>query len=498
MSLLAVDLGSSSSKAIVFDNAGAVLGGSTVEYQPAVVRGAHAEIDPEHFWTAFRQAVRAASQAAPHDPVQALAISSHGETFVPVDAHNRPLGPAILNYDTRAQAQTEELDKLLGRRRIFEITGLILHPMYPIAKIRWLSREQPETFRAAARFASIADWILVRLGGRPCIDYSLASRFLGLDVRRRTWSDELLSAGNLRAGQLAEPVQAGTVAGSLSHEAAREMSIPAGALLVAGGHDQPCAGLGMGVCRPGMASASMGTYECLLVSSGAPGLGEAAYLSALNSYCHVVPEQYVTIAYFPSGIMLKWFCDLLYPDREPRYDELEARTSAGPSGVLVSGNLIGSCNPDFDPLATGAISGLRASTGRHAIYKGIIEGQACEVQRMVEFLEAAVGPFPAIRVTGGGSRSCLGLQLRAALSGRRLERMRVQEAGCLGAAILAGVAAGVFADYNQAVRDLVSVSDSIEPEAGMAEEYRTQVGAWRAFCRALEPVRKVAAGHEGS
>jgi xylulokinase len=475
-----------------------VLGSSTVEYQPPVVRGTHAEIDAEHFWTAFRQAVRGATQAALQDPVQALAISSHGETFVPVDAANNPLGPAILNYDTRAQAQSEELDKRLGRRRILDITGIILHPMYPIPKILWLSREQPEIFRGAARFASIADWILVRLGGRPCIDYSLASRFMGLDVRRRAWSDELLGAGNLRPGQLAEPVQAGAVAGRVSSDAAREMGLPAGALLVVGGHDQPCSGLGMGVCRPGMASASLGTYECLLASSASPGLGEAAYSTSLNSYCHVVPEQYVTLAYFPSGIMLKWFCDLLYPDREPRFDELEAGMPAGPSGILVSGNLIGSCNPDFDPLASGAISGLRASTGRHAIYKGILEFQACEVQRMVEFLEAAVGPFPSIRVTGGGSRSRLGLPLRAALSGRRLEKMRVQEAGCLGAAILAGVAAGVFTDCDQAVRDLVSVADTVEPDPGIAAEYRNQVRAWRAFCRALEPVRKVAAATDGS
>jgi xylulokinase len=156
---------------------------------------------------------------------------------------------------------------------------------------------------------------------------------------------------------------------------------------------------------------SIGTYECLLAASNAPSPNERALDASLNSYCHVVPGKFVTLAYFPSGIMVKWFHDLLYrngtgevgfaanaeDDLEDRhYASLEAHIREGPTGLCITPHLIGSCNPEFNPRARGLISGLHAGTDRSQIYKGILEGLACELSIVTEALAEAVGDLADI------------------------------------------------------------------------------------------------------
>ncbi len=143
------------------------------------------------------------------------------------------------------------------------------------------------------------------------MDYSLASRFLAFDVRHKTWSDEIFSACDLEVDRFPKPVPAGTVAGQLTGQVAIDLGLPSGTAVVLGGHDQPCAALGMGVIEPGRVSASLGTYECLLAASRETVITETAFAANLNTYCHVVPDRYVTLAYFPAGIMLEWFLHLL-------------------------------------------------------------------------------------------------------------------------------------------------------------------------------------------
>jgi xylulokinase len=248
----------------------------------------------------------------------------------------------------------------------------------------------------------------------------------------------------------------------------------------------------------------MGTYECLLAASDQPNLTDAALAASLNSYCHVVPNKFVTLAYFPSGIMIKWFHDLLYGEvcgesvlaevEDPsdveslRYATLEREVPAGRTGLYITPNLIGTCNPDFNPHARGIISGLGPNTTRSQIYKGILEGLACEMSQMTDILESAVGEFRDVYVTGGGARSALGLQLRAALSGRRLHVMECPEAVCLGGAILAGVASGEYGSLQEAVEAVVRDVSVVLPDDAIAASYGQQAKQYRRLCSALSAI----------
>jgi xylulokinase len=490
MSLLAIDIGSSRCKAVVFALTGEILRQHACAYTPEFPAPSHAEIDPERFW----QAVCYSSQAASNnlcDPVRALCLSSHGETFVAVNARNEAIAPAILNQDNRATEETVWLERTFGRKRLFEITGLVAHPMYPLPKFLWLRKRRPDVFASSVRFLSVIGYVLSRLGLPAYIDYSLASRYLAFDIRQRRWSDEILTATNINAECLPIPIPAGTIVGTLGGSAASQLGLSPGTKVVTGGHDQPCGALGVGAISSGRVADSMGTYECLLAASDQPSLTDAALAASLNSYCHVVPDKFVTLSYFPSGIMIKWFHDLLYGEGElaevtdPFYAEslhyatLEREAPAGPTGLCITPNLIGTCNPDFNPHARGIISGLSPNTSRSEIYKGILEGLACELSQMTDILANAVGEFRDVYVTGGGSRSALGLQLRTALSGRHLHVMACPEAVCLGGAILAGVACGEYGSLREAVDLVVREVSLISPDPAIAAAYAQQVKQYR-------------------
>src|SRR5271170_2202254 len=401
MSLLAIDIGSSRCKAVVFTSTGKILAQRTCGYTPESPAPSQAEINAERFLQAVCQCSQAVSRNL-SDPVRALCLSSHGETFVPVNGRNEAIAPAVLNQDNRATEETVQLERLFGRKRLFEITGLVAHPMYPVPKILWLRRRQPEMFASSVRFLSVIGYLLSRLGLPAYIDYSLASRYLAFDIRRRQWSQEILAATEINAECLPVAVPAGTIAGKLDAAAASQLGLSPGTIVVMGGHDQPSGALGVGAIDASRVADSIGTYECLTAASDQPSLTDAALAASLNSYCHVVPHKFVTLAYFPSGIMIKWFHDLLYGEMygemygesviaeggDPsdveslHYAALERDATAGPTGLCITPNLIGTCNPDFNPHARGIISGLGPNTTRSQIYKGILEGLACEMSQM--------------------------------------------------------------------------------------------------------------------
>src|SRR5258708_13910948 len=168
----------------------------------------------------------------------------------------------------------------------------------------------------------------------------------------------------------------------------------------------------------------------MLAGSDATCLTEAALAASINSYCHVVPDKLGPIAYFPSGIMVKWLHDLLYSNgsghtefiaeniEADRYVSLEANGPEGPTGLCITPHLIGTCNPEFNPHARGVIAGLNPGTTRSQLYKGILEGLACELSLVTEVLAEGAGDFEDIYVTRGGSPSALGMPLRRALTGR--------------------------------------------------------------------------------
>jgi xylulokinase len=496
VSLLGVDIGSSSIKAAVFSVRGNTLAAASRAYQTVSPGPSMTEVDPEELWLATAGAIREAAALAAADPVQALCISSHGETFVPVNRAGEPVGHTVMNSDGRATDEAAQLERELGRERLYRLAGAMAHPMYPLPKFRWLASHAPEVMRAATRYLGPGEYMLQRMGLPPLTDYSLACRWMLFDVHYRRWSAELLSAAGLKADMLPEVVQAGTLAGRLSAGVAGSLGLAAGTAVAVGGHDQPCSALGAGAITPGIVSDSAGTYECLSTASPEPCLGPASLSASLNSYCHVVPSTYITLAFFPSGIVVRWFLERLAEAESARaaaagvdpHAWFEARVPAGPSGLCITPHLIGACNPYWNPRATLAAVGFTASADLFHFYKGILEGLACEFALNASALREATADFSRVRISGGGAGSPLGLRLRAALSGMTLETLTNPDGVCLGAAILAGTAAGIFRDARDGVQQAVSIAGVHAPETELARTYSGQAERYRRLYPALAPV----------
>lgn len=486
---------------MAFSEDGRALAQMTSSYPPLQTpRPAWAEIPAESFWQALRTVTQAIASETQSDPVEVLAISSHGESIVPVDSRSRALAPAILNMDNRATDEANAISAAFQPRRMYDITGLTVHPMYPLAKMLWMREHEADVFAKTVRFLAVPTYLLTRLGLPAYVDYSLASRFLAFDVRSKNWSAEILGTFKLSPEQLPQPVAAGTVAGELSSTAAAQLGLPNRTMVVVGGHDQPCGALGCGVIQPGRVSASLGTYECLVAASREPASSDRALAANLNSYCHVVPDRYVTLAYFPAGIMLEWFLRLLCAPKEITAGDvgdlcrtLESNCSQDPSGLLITPHLLGTCNPDFDPQASGVISGIRSGTSRADIYKGVLEGIACEFANSSNLLQEATGAFTEIYVSGGGTLSPLGLQLRAALSDCELHLTDCPDTVCLGTAILGGLAAGKYACFCEATEQLVRVSRTVDPDTDLAKRYETYKRRYRSLYLSLASLRRLQA-----
>ena len=498
MSVLAVDMGSSSCKAVAFSDEGLILAQNSRPYAPQYSHPSRAEIRPDAFWEALCAVTRRTATDLQPDSPRYLCISSHGETFVPVDGRQQPVGPAILNIDNRAVEQTRWLCEALGRRRIFDISGLVPHPMYPLPKMMWLRENSQDTYAASNRFLALPSFLLSRLGLPAYVDYSLASRYLAFDVTQRCWSDEILGACGFISDQLPVAVPAGTIAGELSEKAASDLGLIAGTLVIVGGHDQPCGALGMGVLEAGRVSASLGTYECLVSASTSPAINDTAFNANLNTYCHVVPERFVTLAYFPAGIMLEWLSRILASSSEAGrdtgfFEKLECEVAEGPTGLSVMPHLPGSSTPDFNPFATGVISGIRTTTSRADLYKGILEGIACEFADATQLLEQAVGPINEIHLSGGGCHSQLGLRLRASISGHPVHRAQCSEAVCLGTGILCAVGAGIHQGFREAIGHFVKDAEHIAPEPSLISAYRPYLEQHRLLYACLAELRDVQA-----
>ena len=483
MSFLSIDVGSSRCKAAIFSSSGEMQAMRSAAYAPHCPRPGFAELEASTFLNVVTAMAKELARIPASEAIQAVCFSSHGETVIPVSAAGQALGAAILNIDVRAASEAAWVEDEIGRRQLFMLTGHTSHAMYTIPKLLWLRSHAPEIFHAASSFQSVTSFLLLQLGLPPLVDYSHAARFMAFDVNQKIWSTDLLGLVGLSPQALPLPVQAGTVAGRLDSTAATMLGVTAGTPVVVGGHDQVIGAIGLGVIQAGRAAGSLGTYECITVASDHLLLNDAAMQSSLNSYPGAVPGRFVTIAYFPGGIMMQWLGNLLHEpgmgEEEYHLGDLESAAPAGPTGLLITPHLIGSCNPEFDAQARAAISGLTFESTRAHLYKGILEGIAAELAIVTECLENAGSTFCDINVFGGGIRSSLGLRLRAAFTHKRLHIMSCQESVCLGGAMLASVAVGIHSDLESAAQAMVREQECVPDDPLLAEQYRPQIKSYR-------------------
>lgn len=486
MSSIGLDIGTTGCKAIVFSHQGAILGQSSREYGIRAPQPGWAEQDAEEVWSlawsALRDAVAMARAAqAPGDSPVALALSCQGEAVMPVDEGGNALRPAILGMDTRTTEQNDFLRRQFGAENLFERSGMPVHTINTLPKLLWLQQHEPALWRSAHQFLLYEDFFLRRLGGEAVVSRCLASRTQMMDIRTGMWAEDLLRECDIEPHRLARlGPERGGAAGWLRLELARELGIQSEVALVCGGHDQACAALGSGVTKPGLAMVSTGTAEVVEVAMSTPALNSALRKGNISVYRHVVPDLFLAMTLNHSGgLLLRWFRDTLGAQemQEARdtgrdaYDLLLAGAPDGPTPLMVLPHFSGSGTPWLDTESKGALLGLTFATDRPTLAKAILEGLTFELRINLDLLRDAGIPIDTLHAVGGGARSPLWLQLKADICRIPLRKPLVTEAACLGAALAAGVGAGVYADFDDAVASAVAWQSRVEPDQESAAAY---------------------------
>ncbi|GAB4540905.1 MAG: xylulokinase [Anaerolineae bacterium] len=489
MSLIGLDIGTTGCKAIVFNKEGRILGQAAREYSILTPHPNWAEQDAEQVWRLAWDALREAVSPAGDDPPQALALSCQGEAVIPVDGDGRALRPAILGMDTRTGAENEWLAERFGAEELFNRTGMPLHTINTLPKLLWLQRNEPEIWKTAQQFLLYEDFFLRRMGGKATISHCLASRTQMYDLTRGDWADDILANCGIRRERLAALApQRGGVVGTLSQELGGELGLSREVLLVSGGHDQACAACGSGVVEAGLAMVSTGTAEVVEVAMDTPALDERLRQGNISVYRHVVPGLYLAMTLNHSGgLLLRWFRDTVCQweleqaraSGQDAYHLILADAPAQTTGLMVLPHFSGSGTPWLDTSSKGAILGLSFATTRPILAKAILEGLTFELRINLDLLREAGVTINELHAVGGGARSPLWLQLKADICQTPLRVPQVTEAACLGAALLAGVAAGVYPDLATAVARTVHLEKRVEPQPDSVSAYNERYQLYR-------------------
>jgi len=495
MSLLGIDVGTTGAKAIVFGLDGAALGQGYREYPHIFPRPGWVEMDSDEVWSATQEAIaEAVSRAGRRDQVKALAVSSQGEGITPLAPDGKALANTIVSFDSRTTPQSQWWERQFGKRKLFEITGLPLSPMYSINKIMWWRDNQPQLFARAWKFLCYEDFTAFRLGAEPTIDYSLAGRTMAFDLRAQRWSDEILAAAGVEPERLAAVAPSGVLIGRVRDDVAQELGLPRGVAIVTGGHDQPCGALGSGVIEPRAAVDATGTVECITPAFSELKLSDAMLESNYSCYHHVVPGMYITLAFnFTGGSLLRWYRDTLgKQEREDAeaagmdvYEMMIGLATRGPSPVMVLPHFALPATPWNDPHSKGVILGLTLATTKGDIIKALLDGVTLEMRLNLDYLEKAGVVVERLRAIGGGAKSPTWLQLKADIFNRPVLSLSVSEAACLGAALLAGAAIGEYASLSEAVNLTIHITKTYEPDPHMVARYAERYEIYRQLYPAL-------------
>jgi xylulokinase len=459
--LVGLDVGTTGVKALALSPHGDVVARGEYGYPLSTPRPGWSEQNPEDWW-------RAAQAALADLPVEPAGIGFSGQMhgLVALGEDDRVLRPAILWNDQRTGAESAEIEARVGLARLVALTGNRALTGFTAPKLLWLQRHEPETYARIRRILLPKDYVRLRLTGEHAIDAADASGTLLFDVARRRWSDQMLELLQVPAEWL-PPVRESTEVG--------------------GAGDQAAGALGVGVVDPGVLSVVLGTSGVVFATLPEFAADDEA---RVHTFCHAVPGRWHAMGVMLSAAgSLRWLRDAIGDG----YDQLLSDAEKWPpatEGLLFQPYLAGERTPHADPDARGAFVGLSVRHDRGALVRAVLEGVAYGLRDSLELLRGLGVHVDTARVSGGGARSELWLRIVASVLGVPLERTVVEEGAAFGAALLGGIAAGVFADVRQAVSACVRVRDRIEPDPAWLEVYDRGYARFRSLYPALQPLEE--------
>ncbi len=496
--LLGVDGGTEGVRVGLFDAAGGLLAIARHAYPTRFPRAGRAEQDPADWWAGVVSGIRAVLAESGVDPARVAGIATAATSFtmVCVDAHDRPLRPALMWMDSRASAEAAEI-AATGSEAL-RCSGGQASAEWMLAKAMWLHRHEPETYAATTWFADYAEWVAFRMTGERAASADSAAIRCYYDPLRGGWPVDLWDAvglPDLRARVPDRVVLMGDVVGSLTPAAAVELGLPEGVPVAAGGADAFVAMLGLGVTRPGSLAMVTGSSHVHMLQTAEPRYTEGLFGSYTDA---VVPGQFtIEGGQITTGAMVSWYARLLQggapgpTDSRQLFERLNAQAEQlppGSEGVVALDYWQGNRTPHVDPHARGVIWGLSLSHGPHHVFRALIESVCYGTESIIATMRAAGNPVEEVVACGGALNSPLWVQTHADVSGLPIRTTGSSDVAVLGAAVLAAAGAGIHGSTVEAAAAMVHPGRVVEPRPDVTEAYRPWVDLYRETYTAMRPL----------
>ena len=486
--LLGVDAGTSSVKAVLLDLRGDIRAVCQAEYPLHHLRSGWVEQDAEDWWQATCVAIRGALAKVEHGPerVLGLAVSTQAPTLLPLEHSGKPLRPAMIWMDRRAEAEAVRLTELIGAEDIYRITGNRPDAFYVAARLLWLRDHEPEVLKKTWKFVQVNGYINYRLTGRVATDPAHAVLLQMCNYSTGAWSEALCSACGIDPEQFPEVMEAHQVQGEVTNEAAEASGLRTGTPVMTGTVDSPAAALEAGVAEPGIAVEMTGTSTVVIIPNDR-GLTEPA----LIALPHALPGVHLLLgAMVSSGGCLRWFRDQFGQAENQAasdcgadsYDLLTQQAAViepGSGGLIFLPYMMGERSPLWHTNARGVFFGLSLATPRAALVRAILEGTAFALRHNVETATRAGAEVREMRSVGGCSRSDLWNQIKADVLGLPVLLPRTSVGSPFGAAIVAGMGTGAFPDVRKSLLEMVHLERCFEPDVANHERYTKFYGVYR-------------------
>lgn len=480
MYVIGLDIGTTGTKALLVNENGTVLGRGYRGY-PLLANGARVEQDANEWTAASVAAIREALRGNERLPIDGVSVSSQGASMTPVDGAGKPLCPALTWMDTRAREQAAELERTLGNDYVYHMCGWRIFPTLDAAKVLWL--KQTGACPDAKQYLSTIEIVNQFLTGRAVIDPTNAAIRQMFDIQKADWDERMLAALGVTRAELPKVQKTASLVGGLTREAAAQTGFAEGTPVFCGAHDQYCASIGAAAITSGDMLLSAGTTWVVLGLADKPVYSKSFIASSI----HPSEGLYGAMASLAgSGVSLEWYKAKFLPGLD--YAALDREAAQREIGDLFYYPYpLGAAYPVWNPNARAAFTGVTLEHDPCAFARAILEGVAFGVRRtLADFAENGCA-VKSLKVIGGAAKSALWTELIGDITNTPVELMQEPDACALGAAVIAAIGAGKFANYRAATDAMVRRARVLEPDAARADCYAAKYERFCALWENMEP-----------
>lgn len=490
---MGIDLGTSSLKTVVIDENGTLKAVASRGYQFQSPCNNFAEHDPEEWWEACVHTVKQAIQEGGIRPEEIKGVSFSGQMhgIVVLDWEYKSIRPAILHCDARSGRQVEQIKTLFG---IDEIRRLMMNPVYTgflLPSLLWIRDNEPANFDRIRHVFLPKDYLTYKLTGLVATDYSDASATLAFDMRNMCWSEEILNKVHIPLAWFPRCFETGEVIGTVTAKAAGETGLAVGTVIVAGGGDQVMQGIGSGIIEVGQASANIGTSGQVSFQSTQPLLNPELNTNTFMGY---KKNRWIVMgAIMNAGLCYKWFHSLFPKADYEEMNRLISQVQPGSGGVIFLPYLNGERTPHLDPDLSASFIGINLRTGKTELARAVMEGVSYAMYQCIELCGSLGLVADMMVASGGGARSMPWLQMQADIYNIPLKVAEIEEQAGLGAAIAAGVGAGIYKDIQEGCKRVVRYKDlEVIPDRAVHAVYMEYYGLFKeAFASGRETLHRL-------